>query len=49
MQYINLLLEYLYQSNLYLKLEKCKFYKEEVNFLGFLIRRNKIYINLDKI
>ena len=42
MQYINLVLRHLYLRNLYLKLEKYEFYKEEVNFLSFIIKQNKI-------
>ena len=31
------------------KLKKYKFYKKEINFLGFIIRINKIKINSEKI
>ena len=38
MKNINLVLEYLYQRNLYSKLEKYELHKEEVDFLGLIIR-----------
>jgi hypothetical protein len=34
---------------LLLELEKYKFYKEEVIFLGFIVGRNRIYIDLIKV
>ena len=34
---------------LLLNLEKCEWYKEEVTFLGFIIGRNRIRIDLAKI
>ena len=46
---INLILEYLYQIHLYLKLEKYKFNRKKIEFLSFIIRENRIYINLNKI
>ena len=36
MEYIKLILKYLYQKNLSLKLKKCEFHKEKVNFLDFM-------------
>jgi hypothetical protein len=42
-------LEKLRKANLLLKPEKYKFYKEELKFLGFIVRRNGIYISLDKV
>ena len=44
-----LVLKTLHQKNLYSKLEKYKFQKKEINFLGFIVKENRIYINLDKI
>ena len=32
MRYVKLVLKYLYQKNLYLKLQKYIFYKEKINF-----------------
>ena len=47
--YISKILEYLEEKDLRLNLEKCKFYKKKVNFLGFIIGRNGIRINPVKI
>ena len=47
--YISKVLDYLEAKDLYFKLEKYKFYKKEVNFLGFIIRRNGIRINPEKL
>ena len=44
--YISKVLEYLGVRDLRLKPEKYKFYIEEVNFLGFIIGRNGIRIDL---
>ena len=37
-EHINLVLEYLYRHNLYLKLEKYEFHNKKVNFLNLMIR-----------
>jgi hypothetical protein len=37
-QHVKLVLEKLKEYNLLLKLEKCKFYKNQVEFLGYIIR-----------
>ena len=47
--YISKVLECLGVKDLRLKPEKCKFYKEEVNFLGFIIGRNGIRIDPAKL
>ena len=47
--YISKVLEYLGVRDLRLKPEKCEFYKEEVNFLGFIIGRNGIRIDPAKL
>lgn len=44
----SIVLKSLEARDLYLKLEKYKIYKKEVNFLGFIIRRNRLYIDLKK-
>ena len=49
MKNINLVSKYLYKRNIDLKVEKYEFYKEKVNFLGFIVRQSRICINLDKI
>ena len=47
--YISKVLEYLGVRDLYLKPEKYKFYIKEVDFLGFIIGRNGIRIDLVKL
>ena len=47
--YISKVLEYLGVRDLRLKPEKYKFYKEEVDFLGFIIGRNGIRIDPAKL
>ena len=47
--YISRILEYLEEKDLRLNPGKYKFYKKEVNFLGFIIGRNGICINPVKI
>jgi hypothetical protein len=37
------------QFNLRVKLEKCKFYKDEVDFLGYVVGVNRVRISEDKI
>ena len=46
MNYVYIILKYLKIKKLLLKLKKYKFYKQEVNFLGFRIKKLKIRINL---
>jgi hypothetical protein len=48
-KYVKKVLEKLKKANLLLKPEKCKFYQEELEFLGFIVRQNGIYISLDKV
>ena len=47
--YISRVLDYLEARDLRLKLEKYKFYREEVNFLGFIVGRNGIRIDPEKL
>jgi hypothetical protein len=35
--------------NLQVKLEKCKFYKKEVDFLGYIVGVNRVRISEEKI
>ena len=42
-------LEKLRIAKLLLKLEKCKFYKEELKFLGYIVGRHGIRIDLAKV
>jgi hypothetical protein len=48
-EYVKKVLEKLKKANLLLKLEKYKFYQEELKFLGFIVRRNGIHISSDKV
>ena len=47
--HISKVLKYLEVKDLYLKLEKYKFFQEIVDFLGFIIRRNRIRIDPIKL
>ncbi len=42
-------LEKLKIAKLLLKLEKCKFYKEELKFLRYIVRQHRIQIDLAKV
>ena len=48
-QRVKQVLEKLNERDLKVKLEKCKFYKLELNFLGFIIRRNGLRLDLNKV
>ena len=48
-KYIQTILEYFQKAKLRLRLEKCKFYKEEVNFLRFIVNTKGVKISKDKI
>ena len=48
-EYIRKVLEKLKKANILFKLEKCEFYKKELEFLIFIIRRNNIYIDPRKV
>ena len=37
------------EKNLRFKLEKCRFYQEEIEFLKHVIGRNRVYINPQKV
>jgi hypothetical protein len=41
-RHVKLVLKRLKKNNLLLKLEKCDFYKQEVKFLGHLVRVNGV-------
>ena len=47
-EYIEKVLQKLLEYRLLIQLEKCKFYKDLVEFLGFIISRNSITIDLLK-
>jgi hypothetical protein len=48
-RHVKLVLRKLKKNNLLLKLEKCDFYKEEVEFLRHLVRVNGVHMDLKKI
>ncbi len=47
--HISKVLECLDRRNLHLKLEKCEFHREKVDFLGFVVGRHGIRMNLEKL
>ncbi len=47
--YIFKVLKCLNRRNLHLKLKKCEFHQEEVNFLEFVVGRHKVRMNLKKL
>jgi len=47
--YVFKVLECLDRRNLHLKLKKCEFLQEEVDFLRFVVRRYEVHINLEKL
>ena len=42
-------LEKLKERDLKVKLKKCKFYKPELDFLGFIVGRNRLRLDLNKV
>ena len=48
-KYVQTILECFKKAKLRLRLEKCEFYKEEVNFLGFIVNTKGVKISKDKI
>ncbi len=48
-QHVSQILKCLKKRDLRLKPKKCEFHREEVNFLGFVVRRHEIRMNLEKI
>jgi hypothetical protein len=47
--YVREVLVCLRAANLWLKLEKCKWHKEEVEFLGYIVGRHGVKISPTKI
>jgi len=47
--YVFKVLECLNKKNLHLKLKKCEFHQEEIDFLEFVVERHKVRINLEKL
>jgi hypothetical protein len=48
-KHVRTVLKYLDQFNLQVKLEKCKFHKDEVDFLSYVVEVNRVQISKDKI
>jgi len=48
-QHVSQILKCLNRRNLRLKPEKCEFHREEVDFLGFVVKRHEIRMNPKKI
>jgi len=48
-QHINKILKIFKNKNLRLKLKKCKWYKQKINFLKYIISINEVKINPSKI
>jgi hypothetical protein len=48
-QYTKEVLQVLKDNDLYLKPEKCEFYKEQINYLGFVISHDKIAMDPSKV
>ena len=46
---INQVLQILHNNDLYLKPKKCKFYKEKLNYLGFIISKDHVAIEDSKV
>jgi len=42
-------LKCLNKRNLHLKLKKCEFYQEEIDFLEFVVERHEVRMNLEKL
>jgi hypothetical protein len=47
--YIFKVLECLNKRNLHLKLKKCEFHQEKIDFLKFVVRRHEVRMNLEKL
>jgi hypothetical protein len=48
-EYTHHVLDKLEKHDLYLKPEKCKFAKQEIEYLGVIIGQNKIHMDLGKL
>ena len=43
--HLKLIIEYLYQVKLYANSKKCKFFKTKLEYLGFIINKNGLWMN----
>jgi hypothetical protein len=48
-QHVSQILKCLKRRNLRLKLKKCEFHQEKIDFLEFVVERHEIRMNLEKI
>jgi len=48
-QYVKEVLKYLYKAGLYAKAEKCKFYSELVEYLGYILSSSSLTMSNDKV
>ena len=48
-EYITKILEKLREANLIIKLRKCKFFETEIPFLGYIVGRHRLRLDLEKI
>jgi len=49
MQAVRQVLQVLKENKLFLRLEKCKFYKQQIKYLGLVISENEVSIDLVKV
>ncbi len=47
--HVSKVLECLNKRNLHLKPKKCEFHQEKIDFLGFVVRRHEVRMNLEKL
>jgi len=47
--YVSKVLECLDRRNLHLKLKKCEFHQEEIDFLEFVVERHEVRMNPKKL
>jgi len=48
-KHVRLVLERLWEAGLYLKPSKCEFHREEVEFLGFIVGKNGVWMDPTKV
>ena len=48
-QHLQLIIEYLQHTELYINFKKYKFFKTEVKYLDFLINKNSLHMNLSHV
>src|SRR5205814_9741349 len=48
-QHLQLIIEHLQHTELYVNLKKCKFFKSEIKYFDFLINKNDLHMNLSHV